>query len=108
MGNFNDFSESLKDGIKDLAEDTLKDHADAAINDSKDFLEKTKDDLKRWTEQLARGELSQSDLKFLLEGKKDLAEMYALQQAGMALVKVDKFRKSLCDLVVEKAVDVFL
>ena len=102
------FLNVLKDEIKDLAEDTLKDHAEADINDSKDFLEKTKDDLKRWTEQLARGELSQSDFKYLLEGKKDLAEMYALQQAGLALVKVDQFRKSLCDLIVEKAMDVIL
>ena len=34
MGNFNEFLNVLKDGIKDLAEDTLKDHAEAAINDS--------------------------------------------------------------------------
>ncbi len=103
MFDFNAFISSLEDGIKKLASETLGGHKDIAISDSKEFLEKTKTDLKKWTEELARGELSQADFKFLVAGKKDLAELHGLKQAGLALVTIESFKNGVIDIVVTAA-----
>jgi hypothetical protein len=103
MFDFNTFIRSLEDGIKKLASETLGGHKDVAISDSKEFLEKTKTDLRKWTEELARGELSQDDFKFLVSGKKDLAELHGLKQAGLALVKIESFKNAVIDMVIKTA-----
>lgn len=103
MFDFNTFISSLEDGIKKLASETLGGYKDVAISDSKEFLEKTKADLKKWTEELARGELSQDDFKFLVAGKKDLAELHGLKQAGLTLVKIESFKNGVIDIVVNAA-----
>ncbi len=103
MFDFNGFISSLEDGIKKLASETLGGHKDVAISDSKEFLEKTKKDLKKWTEELAMGELSQNDFKFLVAGKKDLAELHGLKQAGLTLVKIESFKNGVIDIIVKAA-----
>ncbi len=103
MFDFNGFISSLEDGIKKLASETLGGHKDVAISDSKEFLENTKTDLKKWTEELARGELSQNDFKFLVAGKKDLAELHGLKQAGLTLVKIENFKNGVIDILVKAA-----
>jgi hypothetical protein len=103
MIDFNAFISSLEDGIKKLASETLEGHKDIAISDSKEFLEKTKIDLKKWTEELVRGELSQADFKFLVAGKKDLAELHGLKQAGLTLVKIESFKNGVIDIIVKAA-----
>ncbi len=103
MFDFNTFISSLEDGIKKLASETLGGYKDVAISDSKEFLEKTKADLKKWTEELARGELSQDDFKFLVAGKKDLAELHGLKQAGLTLAKIESFKNGVIDIVVNAA-----
>ena len=43
-----------------------------------------------------------------MKGKKDLARMETLKQAGLAAVEVDKFRNALVDHIVGTARTVFL
>ncbi len=103
MFNFDKFFKELKDGVKDMAKREAKDFVKEATADSKEFLDTVKDDLKTWSEQLARGELTKDEFEFLLGGKKDLAKMEALKQAGLAAVKVDRVRTALLDLVISAA-----
>ena len=56
---------------------------------------------------MAEGSLSQDDFKWLVLGKKDLAEMKALERAGLALVQIDKCRNGIIDLVIGTALGVF-
>ena len=84
-------------------EDFLK-----ALKDGQAFFKQARTDLERWTKALARGLLSKVDFEWLVRGKKDLAEMEALQQARLALVRVDQFRSSLIDLVIGTAFKTFL
>lgn len=107
MADFNTFLSALKDGVTQLVTQTLADHRDAAVKDAGAFLEKTRVDLERWTKELGAGTLKKDDFEFLVRGKKDLAEMQALKQAGLALVRVDQFRKSVFDLVVGTAFKMF-
>ncbi len=108
MARFDDFLNALKDGLKQLVAGTVKDYSQAATKDGQAFLAKTRADLERWTKALAQGHLSKEDFAWLVQGKKDLAEMEALKQTGLALVRVDQFRVSLIDLVVGTAFKVFL
>ena len=108
MARFDDFLKALKDGLKQLVADTVQDFSQAASKDGQAFLTKARADLERWTKALARGQLSKADFEWLVQGKKDLAEMAALKQAGLALVRVDQFRSSLFDLVIGTAFKTFL
>ena len=108
MADFSDYLNALEDGIKDLAKKKLKGHKDEALKDSKKFLRKTEEDLKRWTKLLVSGELSKDDFEWLVLGKKDLAEMHTLKQKGLALATIDSFRDAIFDLVIGTAFDVFL
>lgn len=108
MPNFDDFLDTLKDEIVDLAKSHLDDARDEAIQDSEQFLEDSKEDLERWTRLLDEGRLSEKDFESLVKGQKDLAKMEALKEAGLAAVEVDRFRKSLFDRIIGAASRTFL
>ena len=108
MSKFDDFIEAVEEGVKELAKKTLKGFKDEATSDVKAFLEASQDDLKRWTKLLADGELSQDDFEWLVLGRKDVAELYALKQAGLAQIRLDRFKNALVDLVIDTALDIFV
>ncbi len=108
MADFNDFLESLKKGLEELIKKNWKEVKDAAEKDGKAFFDKTEEDLKRWTKLLAQGDLSQDDFEWLVAGKKDLAEMEGLKQAGLAMVRLERFQNALISLVIDTAFDIFL
>ncbi|GGO80409.1 hypothetical protein GCM10011348_17000 [Marinobacterium nitratireducens] len=108
MANFDDFTQAVEDGVKELAKRTLKGFRDEALKDADSFLQTSRDDLQRWTRLLAGGELSQDDFEWLVMGKKDVAELHSLKQSGLALIRLDRFRNALIDLVIDTAFDVFL
>jgi len=108
MANFDDFIDALKEGAKKLAGETFDGFEDQAKKDAEDFIEKSKEDLKRWTKLLAQGDINEQDVSDLVLAKKALAEMFALRQAGLTLIKLERFRKGFINLVVDTAFDVFL
>jgi hypothetical protein len=108
MADFNGFLKTLKNDLLNFAKDNLEEHKDLLLKDGNAFVEKTKKDLKRWTEALALGKLSQKDFEFLLKGKKDLAEMEALKQLGLAKVRITKLRDGIINIVVGSAFKTFL
>jgi len=108
MANFEDFIDALKEGAKELAKETFNGFEDQAKQGAEDFIEKSKEDLKRWTKLLAQGDINEQDFSDLVLAKKALAEMFALRQAGLTLIKLENFRKGFINLVVDTAFDVFL
>jgi hypothetical protein len=108
MANFDDFIEAVEKGAKELAKKTLKEFGDEAASDAKDFLEKSKDDLDKWKKLVSDGELPQDDFKWLVRGRKDVAEMNKLKETGLAMARIDEFKDELFDLIVDIAFDVFL
>ena len=108
MASFSDFLDALKDGLDVLIQDLLLEHKDKVLDGSKAFLKECEEDLQKWTKQLANGELSADDFKFLVEGKKDLLEVHLHTQIGLTKVALDKFRSALIDLVVQTAFTTFL
>jgi len=103
MFDFDAFLKELKIGIRDIAREEAKGFVRAARKDGKEFVDALKEDLELWTKQLADGELSVEDFEFLVRGKKDLAKMAGLTQAGLAAVRIDRIRMAMIDLVITAA-----
>lgn len=101
--NFENFFRELKDGARDIAREEAKGFVKEATSDGKAFLNAIRDDLELWTKQLAEGKLTVEDFEFLVKGKKDLAQMKALTQAGLAAVRIDRVRMAMIDLVITAA-----
>lgn len=102
--DFNDIFQGLKSAIESYAKKEVNDYWKEAVGDAGEFLDKTKDQLERWTKRLSNGELSTDDFTWLVKGKKDLAEMKLLKQAGLTLIRVDQFKAGLLDVIVNTVV----
>jgi uncharacterized protein (DUF305 family) len=98
--DFESLLKNLEDEISSLAVSTVKDYADQAKKDGKNMIETLKTDLQNWGQQVIDGKLSKDDLEFLVMSKKELIQMNALKQAGLALVKIDEFKNSVLTLIV--------
>ncbi|MEQ8523448.1 hypothetical protein [Gracilimonas sp.] len=99
MFDFDAFLKTLKTDLSELVTDFGEDLKDDLLKDAKSFALSTKDDLIRWSKQLKDGDLSPEDFEFLIKAKKDLAEMEALKQRGLAQVKLDKLKLAIIDTV---------
>ncbi len=108
MASTKDFLGALKLGLQELVAGTLKPYSKQASADGQAFLDAQKANLRKWTSQLASGDLSKDDFTDLVEGVKDLAELVALKQAGLAAVKLDQFRTGLVNLVIDTAFKIYL
>lgn len=108
MATFDEFIATLKTELVEFAEYSWKTYKDAAVKDGKAFIEKSKADLERWTKMLAKGDLTRDDFEWLIVGKKDLAELVALKQKGLAKVALDRFVNGLIDTIVSTAFKTFL
>ena len=94
---------SIEGQSKTLAEKLFKQFTAQALSDVKDFLQQSKDDLKRWIEELVHGEIDKDEFESLVQGQADLAEMRALKQAGLAAVQIDTFTNGVLDIIVSAA-----
>ena len=108
MSKFDEFFDAVLEGAKDLAKEILQGFITEAGEDTKAFLEKTRADLERWTGLLADKKLTEQDFSDLVLAKKALAQMHALTQTGLFLTKIERFRSSLINLIIDKAFDVFI
>lgn len=108
MANFQDFLDILKTELVEFAEYSWKSYKPAAIKDGKAFIEQTKVDMERWTNMLASGNLTKEDFEWLMVSKRDLADLAALKQKGLAKVALDRFTNGLIDTIVSTAFKVFL
>ncbi|MFT4024933.1 MAG: hypothetical protein QM664_14240, partial [Flavihumibacter sp.] len=64
--DFEDIYSALKQKVEELAKAFLQRYTKAAIKDGKNFLEETKENLKRWTTLLMEERLTSADLEWLL------------------------------------------
>ncbi len=87
--------------IVDLAKSDVTKLKKEAIADGKQLLATLKDDLTRRTKLLADNKISQAEFNLLLLADKDLIEMEALTQAGLALAKVDAFKQGIFKIIID-------
>ena len=105
MANLDDSLRLVYDGVLEYAKENLAEHGQAAVDDARAFVESIRDDYGKWLQQVEDGDLSKGDLEWLVEGKKDLAQMYALKQKGLAKAKIDEVVSATTALLVKTAVN---
>lgn len=108
MATFDEFISALQTELVDFVEYSWKTYKTAAVKDGRSFIEKSKPDLERWTKMLAKKELTRDDFEWLMVGKRDLADLVALKQKGLAKVALDRFVNGLIDTIVSTAFKTFL
>jgi hypothetical protein len=101
MPDFDDLFKELKAGVIFLAESTLKNYVSRAKQDGNKMLNDMKEKLKRWTQLLIERKLTTEDFEWLVNSQKDLIQMAALKQAGLAAIRIDQFKASLLNMVVD-------
>jgi hypothetical protein len=74
-----------------------------ATADAKDFIEQSETDLQRWTALVANHSLSVQEFEFLLAAKKDVAELAALKEAGLAQIQLDRFINGVIGAIINAA-----
>jgi hypothetical protein len=89
------------EGSKALAKILLKKYVQQATDDTNGFLQRAKEGIARATALYAQGAIAQDDLEDLIMGKKDLAAMHALKQAGLASATIDTFTNGVLNLLLD-------
>ena len=99
--NFPDILNQLKTDLINLAQSTLKNYVNDANSDAQNLLNSMKAKLETWTQLLADGKLTTEDFEWLVYSQKDLVAMDALKEAGLAEIRVDQFKASVINLIVD-------
>jgi hypothetical protein len=94
---------STLDQSKDLAKTLFKKFTDQATNDTTDFLARSRKGIERAGLLFAEGKIDKDDFEDLILGKKDLAEMHALKQAGLASATIDTFTNGVLQILINAA-----
>lgn len=108
MSIFDAFLANIGAGAKGFAQTTLQGFVTQAKDDTSDFLNQSKQDLNDWTVALAQNQMGKDEFTDLALGLKDLAQMHALTEAGIAAAGVQRFRDALIQLVIDTAFETFL
>lgn len=103
MAHIDDVLSILKEDLLELGTQYGKEISNSLFKDGTRFIESAGEDLKRWTTQLASGQITPADYKWLLESKKDLATMEALKQQGLTQAKIDACRTAMLESIIGSA-----
>ena len=98
--DFQSLFNQIKNEIIALAKEDFKTLAAEAASDGTSLLHDIENKLKKYTQQLADGEITGDDFKLLVLGNKDQVEMSALTQAGLAEAKADAFKQGIFDIII--------
>lgn len=100
---WDDFAQTVRLGLKDLAQNSLGGALDQAEADAAAFLAAAKPKLARWADALAQGAITAEEFDFLVKSQRDLARLHALTALGLAVTRLERFRTGLISLVVNSA-----
>ena len=91
--------DTLRTGIVSLAQTTFKGYAIQAQSDGQAILDQMKTDIENWTNQYTTGVISQDELSFTIQGRKEDLEVAALTEAGIAQAQIDGFKTGVINLI---------
>lgn len=108
MSKFDDFISAVTGGLAPLVTDFADGVRKDAVDDMLAFLAAKHEDLLRWTDLLARGEITEREFAMLVKGAKSLLKLRTLRIAGVQLARVQRLRNAFIDLVINSAIGTFL
>ncbi len=100
MVNFEDIFNDIKTQVVDLAKTEVKDYADNAVKDTNEYLQTSKEKLKKWTLLLVDKKIDGDEFGYLVNSQLGLGEMKVLTNIGIAQIKAEKFKDDVIHLVV--------
>lgn len=98
--DFKALFDQLKTAVVNLAKDRFRDLIAEAASDGTSLLHTLQDDIKKYSQQLADGDITPDQFKIMLLGDEDLVKMSALTQAGLAAAAADAFKKEVFDTII--------
>ncbi|HWC92420.1 MAG TPA: hypothetical protein VG475_04795 [Pseudolabrys sp.] len=103
MSKFDDFFQTVLDGVKDAGGEAAKDFLKQATVDSQQFKAQAEADLQRWTTERANGEIDDDEFQSLVRGQLAEATLAALLKAGVAQQKAAELTDKVIDLAISTA-----
>jgi hypothetical protein len=85
----------------DLARTLFRNYAVQARQDVQDFLARSKTGVERAVDLFLDQKIDREDLEDLILGKRDLAQMHALKQAGLARASIDTFVNGVLQILLD-------
>jgi len=104
MAGLDDVLRTVGDEVAKLAIGELKAYKDQLIEDASEFARRKAADLKRWSVELAEGEIDEDEYKLLLLGAKNLLEIREQAYIGIAKARLDQLRSAVFDIVTKAAI----
>ena len=98
--NFGHILDDVLGQSKELGKTLFKQFAAQASDDARDFLQKSRESLERAALLLADGKIDPDDFEDLVRGKRDLAQMHALKQSGLAKAAIDTFTNGVLNIFI--------
>lgn len=98
----------LKGNVEGLTNMTVRKYRKEAKRDAERLLKKMRKNLRRWTKLLERGDLSTQDFEFLVQSNVASAKMSALEQSGLAAIRLQAYRTSIFNMIVDTIFDIIL
>lgn len=94
------FVDTLVNEIRYQLEATLPRLSDRLLPAGASLIRDSAVQLESWASQAASGELTESDVRWLVRSKLDLRRLEALRVAGLTQVEVDLFRQAITRTVI--------
>lgn len=101
LPRFRKIMKELKGNVDDLTKMTVRKYRKQAKKDADRLLKDMRRDLRRWTRLLERGELTTMDFEFLVKSNVASAKMSALQQSGLAAIRLQAYRSSIFNMIID-------
>jgi hypothetical protein len=99
----NGFVQAVLTNASNLAATLFKTYVGQAEADTQAFVQAAKDGIARAALLYQQGQIDKEDFEDLIQGKKDLAEMHALKQAGLASAAIDTFVNGVIQIAINAA-----
>ena len=101
MSVFDDFINSLKNNLSDLFKAEAADVKNTIIKDGSDFAIEQKENIEKYTQQYLSNQISQEDLKDLVDGIKELFELKGLKDLGLAQAKIQEIKDKVIQAITD-------
>lgn len=99
--DFEKILKELKSSLVELFGDKWEDLKGESKKDIDQFLEDSKDKLKRWTELLVNGDIDLDDYEWLVKSQKDIMLMQALHSAGVHKISLGHFKNKVIKTIID-------
>ena len=102
-----DFEKLLKELKADIvaeAKEKFGEEGKIIVSDMQEYLDSSKDKLKKWSNLFVAGHIDKDELAWLLKSQKDLLTMRGLVKLGVNKIKLGHFKNKVINIVFTKLV----